>query len=365
MSKRTTRKVFWISFGLVSIIIRTVLSNYPAIVEEYYSRSVFLGIRWLFDTPLYWLPFPWVYIFVPVVLGVFFYRVIRLLSQRLSFKQKLLRATLGGSAFILGMVGAFIWLWGFNYIRVPLEDQLSLAPKPLGLGELKSELELETEKIIELRAQLTETGTESDSIAIVASQLPADYQNQVRSVVEEWLEENNFPIVGAVRGREIYPKGIFLRFSSSGLYFPYTGEGHVDAGVHPLQKPHIVAHEMSHGYGFSDEGTCNFTAYLACIRSDDPFIAYSGHLNYWRTLAINYLRYKPREYREFRRELPLTIQADLDAINESLLHYPDIMPRLRYYAYDAYLKSQGIHEGMKNYNRVIMLVHAWRQQKRT
>jgi hypothetical protein len=263
------------------------------------------------------------------------------------------------------MVGAFIWLWGFNYIRVPLEDQLSLTPKPLGLGELKSELELETEKIIELRAQLTETGTESDSIAIVASQLPADYQNQVRSVVEEWLEENNFPIVGAVRGREIYPKGIFLRFSSSGLYFPYTGEGHVDAGVLPLQKPHIVAHEMSHGYGFSDEGTCNFTAYLACIRSDDPFIAYSGHLNYCLTLAINYLRYKPREYREFRRELPLTIQADLDAINESLLYYPDIMPRLRYYAYDAYLKSQGIHEGMKNYNRVIMLVHAWRQQKRT
>ena len=184
-------------------------------------------------------------------------------------------------------------------------------------------------------------------------------------MVENWLRDNNFPAIGKVRGREIYPKGIFLHFSSSGLYFPFTGEGHVDAGVHALQKPYIIAHEMFHGYGFGDEGTCNFNAFLACIKSNDPYIAYSGHLSYWRTLAINYLRYRPKEYRAFRRTLPLTIQADLDAINEVLISYPDIMPRFRYYAYDAYLKAQGIDEGMKNYNRVIMLVNAWRKQKRT
>ena len=182
--------------------------------------------------------------------------------------------------------------------------------------------------------------------------------------MEQWLQENDYPVVGKVRGRELYPKGIFLRFSSSGLYFPFTAEGHVDAGVHPLQKPPIIAHEMSHGYGFGDEGTCNFTAYLTCRDAADPAIAYCGHLNYWRTLAINYLRYKPKEYRQFRSKLPVGIQNDLDAINENLDRYPDLMPKLRYYAYDSYLKAQGIDEGIKNYNRVIMLVHAWRKQRK-
>ncbi|MCB0582976.1 MAG: DUF3810 family protein, partial [Phaeodactylibacter sp.] len=72
-----------------------------------------------------------------------------------------------------------------------------------------------------------------------------------------------------------------------GLYFPFTGEGHIDAGLHPLQKPYVMAHELAHGYGFGDEGTCNFLGYLACIGSDDPVIAYIGHLNYWRTLAAD------------------------------------------------------------------------------
>ncbi|NBC09743.1 MAG: DUF3810 family protein, partial [Bacteroidetes bacterium] len=89
-----------------------------------------------------------------------------------------------------------------------------------------------------------------------------------------------------------------------------------------------------------------------------------GHLDHWRTLAIQYRRYAPEKYREYRESLPLGVQADLDAINQTLLRYPDIMPEFRYRAYDAYLKAQGIEEGMKNYSRVVMLVSAWRESQR-
>ena len=92
-------------------------------------------------------------------------------------------------------------------------------------------------------------------------------------------------------------------------------------------------------------------------------IAYAGHLEYCRTVAVNYLMLDPEGYKTFRAQLPAGIRADLDAINENLRRYPDIMPRLRYYAYDAYLKSQGIDEGILNYNRVVMLVKAWRNAR--
>ena len=340
MTTKTKRKLFWIAFGLLSIALRKYLSFYPSTVEQYYSRSFFLGVRWTFDALFGWLPFPWIYVFIPVIILIWIKKSRNLWKANLNWQEKTFRGGLGVLAFFFGLAGLFLWLWGFNYSRLSVEDQLSLDTQPLSLSELKEELDLETEKIIELRSRITPN--QEDSIPVTEAFIPDDYQAQARLKVEEWLDENSFPTVGQVRGREIYPKGIFLRFSSSGLYFPFTGEGHVDAGVHPLQKPYIIAHEMFHGYGFGDEGTCNFNAYLACIRSEDPFIAYSGHLGYWRTLAINYLRYRPDEYREFRRSLPLTIQADLDAINEVLISYPDIMPRLRYYAYDTYLKAQGI-----------------------
>lgn len=363
MNHQLKRKLFWITFGLFSIIIRGIVGQYPEIVEKYYSRTIFLGIRWTIDTFFGWLPFAWIYLFF---LGLMLWLVrksIRLYHNPLSWQVKVGRGVLSILAFLFGGVGLFLWIWGFNYSRIAVEDQLSLDPVPLGLSELKEELDIETEKLIRARRVFNEES--SDSIALSSLDLPDDYELRVRKVVKLFLVDNNFPTIGKVRGRELYPKGIFLRFSSSGLYFPFTGEGHVDAGIHPLQKPFIIAHEMFHGYGFGDEGTCNFNAYLSCIQSDDPFIAYAGHLAYWRTLAINYLRYRPEEYRTFRRDLPLPIQADLDAINEVLMSYPDIMPRFRYYAYDTYLKVQGIDEGMKNYNRVIMLVHAWRKQKRT
>jgi hypothetical protein len=125
-----------------------------------------------------------------------------------------------------------------------------------------------------------------------------------------------------------------------------------------------MMHEMGHAYGFGDEGSCNFLAYLAGIRSEDPAIAYTAHLAFYRTVATNYLRYEPELYREFRAQLPTGIQSDLDAINKNLLEYPDIMPRIRYAAYDTYLKAQGIREGMQNYSRVIMLVKAWKKLER-
>ena len=358
MTTSIKRKLLWIFFGGLSIGIKAWTANLPAFVETFYSRGVFLGVRWFFDTLLTWIPFPLMYLFWPVLLAVLGRRMMKRRVGDRRLVEKVWQWTLSLAAFLGGVIGLFFWVWGFNYNRLPIEEQLGLSPAALSLEELKRELDVETEQIIDLRAKIP-GAAES---AITRRLLPKDYESSIREELEDWLTSNGYPTVGRVRGRELYPKGIFLRFSSSGLYFPFTAEGHVDAGVHPLQKPAIIAHELSHGYGFGDEGTCSFTGYLACRASPDPFIAYCGHLNYWRTVASNYLRYKPEAYRAFRATLPIGIQNDLNAINENLDDYPDIMPKFRYYAYDSYLKAQGIDEGMKNYNRVVMLVHAWRNK---
>ncbi len=354
-------KLAWIGAGLAALFLQDVLSGHPEIVEQYYSRGLFPVLRWLIDYLLAWLPVPLIYLFV---FGLAYFLVRRIGRWwRRAYEhswEKALDGLLGTGAFFGGGIFLFLALWGFNYGRLPIEDQLGLELQALTFSELKEEFLHETETIKRLRKEIPNITREPVS----AEMLPKRLEKKLRAELEGWLGQHGFSTAGRVRGRYVLPKGIFLRFSSSGLYFPFTGEGHVDAGLHPLQKPYVMAHELAHGYGFGDEGTCNFLGYLACIQSEDPLIAYAGHLNYWRTLAADYLQYEPEKYREFRESLPLGIQADLDAINEVLMRYPDIMPRFRYYAYDAYLKSQGIEEGIRNYDRVTMLARAWRLSQR-
>lgn len=351
------RKLFWIGLGLLAVALRVGLSQYPEWIERYYSRGLFLGIRWVIDYLVAWLPVPLIYLFLAGLLLWALRAARRWWRSERPLPERLLSGALSFSAFVGGAVFFFLLLWGFNYGRPGIEQQLSLEVQPLSLPQLREELDQATQRLLVSRRRVPG----ADSTALTAAAFPPQLERRLREDLEQWLSDQGFPVTGRVRARRLWPRGIFLHFSSSGLYFPWTGEGHVDAGVHALQQPYVMTHELAHGYGFGDEGTCNFLAYLSCIRSSDPFIAYTGHLNYWRTLAANYLRYEPEAYRALRIALPPGVRADLNAINATLEQYPDIMPRLRYYAYDTYLKTQGIEEGMLNYNRVIMLVSAWRR----
>ncbi len=358
MFKRHTKQLIWIALGALVIVLRQITDAHPEWIERYYSRSFFQVLRIGIDYGLGWIPFPLIYLFAPALLLLLGFRIRRFFRTQGGFSEKLISGTLSVLGFAGALVFFFMVLWGFNYGRLPVESVLKLDPHPLDVKELEMELEKETETIIALRGAIPGV---PDTGALVPANFPADMEQQLRKALKEQLSLYNYPTRGRVRGRLLFPKGIFLRFSSAGLYFPFTGEGHADGGLHPLQLPYVLAHEMAHGYGFGDEGTCNFWAYLACSRAQSPVLAYCGHLTHWRTLAVHFRRYEPETYKRLRESLPPGILADIMAINRNIMEYPDIMPRFREAAYEAYLKSQGISEGIQNYDRVVMLVKAWRE----
>ena len=355
--KRFIIRHCWILLGLLALLAKVILRHYPETVEWAYSRGLFLSIRWLFDIVLYPLPIPLIYLLIPLCLLYLGIRLKRIWQTKPNWRARLGKSIHGILSLLGGALFLFLFLWGFNYDRVPVERQLALKMSPLDADALREELARETELLLERRQGVPGAG---DS-ALIESVLPAQLENKVRERVEDWLARNGFPTTGRVRGRKIYPSGIFIRFSSAGLYFPYTGEGHYDAGLHPLDWPPVLAHELAHGYGFGGEGTCSFIAYVALSQSDDPVLAYTAHLDHWQTLAAQLRRIDPEGYMVFRGKLSRGIRADLRAIYEKLDEYPRFFPKLRYRAYDAYLKAQGIEEGYANYNRVVMLVYAWRK----
>ncbi len=344
-----------LSFGLLAWAGRLLLPELW--IEQFYSRGLFVVVRSLIDYTFGWLPFPSLYLFVGWLLYLAAKGVYRWRAGEGHIGQKLKGLLIWWLGFLGWGVFLFLLLWGYNYSRLPIEQELGLQLKPLSTDELRRAMYQEADALKVLRAKIPGAGTE----ALGREHFPENLEEVLRAEQEAWLHSHGYPAPGRVRGKLIYPKGVFLRFSSAGLYFPWTGEGHVDAGLHPIQQVGVMAHEMGHGFGFGDEGTCNFLAYVTCFHAADPAIAYAGRLDYWRTLAANYLRVDRDGYRTFRESLPLGIQADLDAINATLMAYPDILPSFRYLLYNSYLKAQGIEEGIQNYNRVLMLVKAWKE----
>lgn len=329
-------------------------------IEDYYSRGLYLLVRLTIADISQYVPFALVYIVFPVLLGGLVYAGWRSWRSERYWWARLRAMSFFVAGSLSFLVIAFLWSWGFNYGRVSVADQLSIDEINFSVDSLEKALRRETVAIVQLRSQLPMDI--SDSIALSASSMPAATEELLVTGLEKVLHRMNYPVAGSVSVKKLYPPGALLRFSTMGVFFPFSGEGHYDAGLSHLLQPEVIAHELAHGYGFGDEGECNFWAYLACMEVNHPWIQYAGRLVYWRTLAQQYKRIMPDAYRLFRASLPPGILADNDAINANLLAFKRIMPELRHSAYDAYLRLQGIGEGIDNYDKVVVLVESWRQK---
>jgi urease gamma subunit len=254
---------------------------------------------------------------------------------------------------LMGFVAAFVFFfnlsWGCNYERLPFEQQIGIKIVKMDSIALVEELQLSAQDLVSAYDSLHKTNAIFEQENLVDS---------VRQIVSDYLISKRFCAGGRLRGR-ILTNGFLLRFGTSGVYMPWLGESNIDGGLHALQQPFTLAHEFAHGYGWTDEGTCNFIAYLACTRSQNLLIRYSAYMDYFRYVVSNYKYNHVEEYAAFRAKLPQGIRDDLDAINIAIKKYPTVVSFTDLYGY--YLKSQGVKEGMRSYSRVIKLVHSMRR----
>ncbi len=352
------KKYFWFLFAGFSLVLRTLLQAHPAWTEQWYSRGFFQGVRYTIDYLPGWLPFPFTYLLFAVLLWKLILGGSFLFRKTVPLRQRLLQSGRHLLAFIAGTIALFYWVWGYNYSRIPIEQHLALPAISLTTENLKMALDTQTTLVLALRRQI-----QADSSQPLALEFaPAKLEHDIRREVTRELQLLGYPTPGRPRGRQPFWDGFLLRFGAAGIYNPFTGECNIDQGLHPLTKPYNLAHEFCHGYGFADEGTCNFLAYLALENSNDPLLRYSAELDYWRELASTYRQLEPEAYLPFRAALPTGFRADLDNIYQQMAQYPEYFAAFRYDVYDQYLKAQGIPEGMANYGKVIPLVMAYRMK---
>lgn len=350
---------WWPIFLALAVLAFRLLAS-PASIERYYSRGLFPLLRGLWDNTIARLPIPLFYVFWLLVISGIIWLMRRFMTDRRRNGPAWGRLARSLINFIALFLTAFLLAWGFNYGRQPVESIMGFTPYQPTLTELRTRVRAQAIILGQLRAQIT-----PDTQALTMEDFPLDLEGSVRPLLRQALLDHGYPAPGKPRARKLRPKGILLHLSTAGVYWPWAGEGNIDAGLHPLQQPPVMAHELAHAYGFGYEGACTFWAWLAGQKTTDPALAYAFGLAYWRRIAGRLRQAEPDDYWAWRADsLAPGIRNDLQAIYDNAEQYRDIAPVVRDVTYDAYLKAQGVHDGLMNYGRVVQLVEGYRKERR-
>jgi hypothetical protein len=133
-----------------------------------------------------------------------------------------------------------------------------------------------------------------------------------------------------------------------GMYQPFGFETLLNTSFLPFEVPRALAHEWSHAAGFTDEGDANYIGTLACLRSADPLIRYSGA--FWTYFDL------PESERR-RRPLDPRVVADFNASRERFLrHYMPQVFAIQWRFYDSYLRTSGVRGGVASYGHFLQLL---------
>ncbi len=334
--------------ALVTLFLFWLLPYQSTLVENVYSRGVFAGYRVVWDHTISLLPFGVIYV---VILFALLYPLSSFFNKS-SFKTKWWLLTKRLIMLVSLAILMFYWLWGFNYKRQSFRSIVDLSSSRPDVTYVLDEYCRVTDSLIAIRTELNVAGVDSFYVS----------EQQLKNDLKRAYQVMGLPTYGNVRARKIRPKGSLLHISTAGVYLPFAGEGHIDAGLHPITHPFTMMHEMSHGYGWTGEDVCNFLALMAAINSEDLQVRYSGYFGYWRYLRSQVFQIDRADFDLFYRAVPPEVLKDYQDINTYAQRYKDIMPELRDLFYDRYLKSHGISSGLINYSQMIVLTHEWKAQ---
>ncbi|MEW6735831.1 MAG: DUF3810 domain-containing protein [Acidobacteriota bacterium] len=357
-----SRKVRWrgvISLGLlpVAFLLQLIANFHPELIEHYYSRGLYpyIGRGLAFVNGL--CGFSLAEALTGMLLGgiclggVWQARRLYLGHARLSM---LLRVGLFNLLGVAGVIAIlFLLLWGLNYERQPLLENLRLARREASADELEAIC----------RAVISETNRSYEEANAGAKTDPSQLSLswvELDSTIESAYQRE--PLLGsAAKGgfgppKPVYFSQIMSRLGIAGIYVPFTGEPNFNAELPGCEIPYTIAHEKAHQRGFALEDEANFIAFLVCIKSTDPYARYSGYLMAATQLLRALNLAAPDRYQSVFATLGVGPRADLKAIREFWTRYEGRLSQVSETINNTYLKANRIESGVENYSEAVALI---------
>ncbi len=331
---------------LIMLLIRIFSANHFW-VENYYSTGIYIPMAKFFRLITGWLPFS----IGDILYGAAACRLVwktiklaRMLVNKKLTKQVLLTKGFNTLTGLLLIYIAFNILWGINYNRQGIAQQLGLQVEKYSSEELKKVNALllqkvNTSKQLSLQEDISRLSTKDifgqAKAAYTLAQLKypfLDYTSpSVKSSLWGWL-------------------GNYIGFT--GYYNPFTGEAQINTTVPVFLQPYTTCHEMAHQLGYAKENEANFVGYLSASSSKNSHFLYSCYLDLFIYADRNLYSVDSASATLLASQLLPSVKADIKALREfNLRHANPVEPVIRW-LYGKYLQGNQQPSGVLSYDEV-------------
>jgi hypothetical protein len=345
MTATKFRKIFFgwaalpIWLALLTFALTHVFSRQPEFTESVYSQTlfpIFASILTFFNR---WVPFSLDDLFY-VLLAVFILALMVLVLIRKIRFGRFVLTILQTVALCYVM---FYWFWGFNYYRMGINDRLSIAKSQNDTAQFVRVMET-------LIKQTNNSYCTYDSITYSAINymVEASYKKNAPFLKLKYPQ-------GHRRPKPISLSPFFAKASIAGYYGPFFSEVHLNDSLLMIEYPQILAHEFAHQFGITGEGEANFYSWLVCANSTSDHLRYSANIS-MLTYFLSQSRFLHNNDKLIK-QIDKPVIADIRKMQDhwDRLRNKDI-DKMAGKVNDAYLKTNKVEKGVKDYFGVIQYV---------
>ena len=345
MAKGKFTKVFfgWAAFpiwlALATYGLTKLLARHPEATESVYSQTFYPIAVFFLSFLSRWVPFSLDDLFYILLAAFMVSLLILTIIRKIKFGRFILLVvqTLA-ICYVL-----FYWLWGFNYFRTDINDRLQMAKSTPDTAQFVQVLE-------QLIAQTNASYTtyENISYSAIDSLVEASYKKHASFLKLKYPQGNRRP-------KPITLSAFFAKASIAGYYGPFFSEVHLNDSLTMIEYPYVLGHEFAHQFGITSEAEANFYSWLVCSKSESLHLQYSANMT-----MINYFLAEARLFDNFKELVAQIDPPVVEDIRRVQQHWERMrnkeIDKVANKVNDAYLKTNMIDRGVKDYFGVVQFV---------
>ncbi|WP_316803820.1 DUF3810 domain-containing protein [Pedobacter nototheniae] len=321
---------------------------FPALVQKYYSTGLYLYISSALRFISSIFPFAIGDIIYALLLAFAVYKIVKFFKNRKKLKkQNRLIAPLQVFNFFLILYILFKIVWGLNYSRPGIAQELGVGNKKYDVKELVLLGNYFLEKTNALKLQTVKQGKvpvytvkelETKSAAAYALMAAKNsvfkYRNpSVKAVLSPWLTS---------------------KMGIEGYYAPLSGEANINTNLPDFVKPYVTCHEIGHQLGVAYEDEANLLGYLTAANSTDLNFRYSANYEMLRYILFEIRMKSPDDYTILYNKLLPQVLADFKTEKEFWRKYNGEMFGYMDAAFDRFLKLNNQKKGIDSYQDIVI-----------
>jgi hypothetical protein len=326
---------------------------FPQAVESYYSKALYPIISSVLRVISSFLPF---------AIGDFLYLILILMVIKsvvfFSSKQRKVKADyiaygLKSLNFLLLIYLSFKLLWGLNYSRPRINEQLQISSKPYQKAQLIKLSSFYIDKLNKLNHTIDTSQFEYDLEEVVS--ITTNAYNQLAK--QQPFFTYKFPSAKAVNNSWLISK-----MGIEGYYNPLSGEANINQRLPVFVLPFVACHEIAHQLGVAKEDEANLVGYIVASNAKNSEFKFSAYYNMLRYVLVEIRLKYPEDYNAVLKKIPASLIEKFNAEKEFWAKYNGAMSVYMSKTFDQILKLNNQQKGIKSYQDIVLWLVNYHQK---